>query len=54
VQIYGRILSRLRVAGRLIPTNDAWIAALPVQHGLPVMTQDRHFDHVEGLTVVGW
>jgi tRNA(fMet)-specific endonuclease VapC len=53
-EIYGRLLASLRSEGRLIPTNDMWIAALAIQHGLPLMTQDRHFDHVDGLAIVGW
>jgi tRNA(fMet)-specific endonuclease VapC len=54
LELYGRVLASLRSTGRLIPTNDMWIAALALQHNLPLMTQDRHFDHIEGLTVIGW
>jgi predicted nucleic acid-binding protein len=32
--------------------NDLWIAALCVQHGLPLLTTDRDFDHIEGLSVL--
>lgn len=28
--------------------NDLWIAALGLQHGLPVVTRDRHFEEVDG------
>lgn len=52
--IYGRVLATLRSAGRLIPTNDMWIAALALQHDLPLMTQDGHFEHIDGLTVISW
>lgn len=37
-----------------IPTNDAWIAALALEHELPVLSRDRHFDVVDGLTRVIW
>ena len=37
-------------AGRpSIPPNDAWIAALARQHDLPIMSNDTHFDVVDGL-----
>jgi len=44
----------LRRKGRPIPTNDIWIAALALQHGLPLLTRDAHFREVEGLNVLGW
>ena len=31
-----------------------WIAALALQHGLPLLTRDAHFREVEGLNVLGW
>lgn len=49
---YGRTCMALRKKGRQIPDNDLWIAALALQHGLPVVTRDKHFDGVAGLTVV--
>jgi tRNA(fMet)-specific endonuclease VapC len=44
----------LRRKGRPIPANDIWIAALALQHGLPLLTRDAHFREVEGLDVLGW
>lgn len=32
--------------------NDLWIAALCVQHRLPLLTNDRDFDRIEGLSVI--
>ena len=40
---YAAIVHGLRVAGTPIPTNDIWIAASAMQHGLRVITTDRHF-----------
>ena len=37
---------QLREQGTPIPTNDIWIAALVVQHGLHLCSRDRHFDHL--------
>jgi tRNA(fMet)-specific endonuclease VapC len=51
---YGRLCTALRRIGRPIPQSDIWIAALALQHNLPLATRDAHFQHVEGLRVVGW
>lgn len=52
---YGRIRSeaRLPVIGQS-KLNDLWIAALCVQHDLPLLTNDRGFDGIAGLRVVHW
>lgn len=34
--------------------NDLWIAALCLQHRLPLLTNDRDFDGIEGLEVLHW
>ena len=34
----------------VLPTNDMWIAASALQHGLAVFTYDDHFRHVQGIT----
>jgi tRNA(fMet)-specific endonuclease VapC len=44
----------LRRAGKPIPTNDLWIAALCRQHGLPLLSRDRHFDMVSGVRRLDW
>jgi predicted nucleic acid-binding protein len=43
---YAVILTGLRNAGTPIPTNDIWIAASAMQHGLRVVTTDAHFQRV--------
>ncbi|MBI4425163.1 MAG: type II toxin-antitoxin system VapC family toxin [Elusimicrobia bacterium] len=40
---YGALFAQLRKQGTPIPTNDIWIAALAVQHDLPLLSADRHF-----------
>jgi len=42
--VYADIFVQLRRAGTPIPTNDLWIAALVIQHGLVLFSRDRHFD----------
>jgi len=34
--------------------NDLWIAALCLEHNLPLLTNDHGFDHIAGLSVVHW
>ena len=53
-RIYGRLWAELARKGRLIPTNDLWIAALGIQHGMKVITRDKHFGNVSGLTIEHW
>jgi tRNA(fMet)-specific endonuclease VapC len=51
---YAVLRVSLKRSGRPIPANDAWIAALAVQHGLPVLSRDRHFDSVPNLQRESW
>jgi predicted nucleic acid-binding protein len=51
---YAQIRSELKKAGKPIPSNDLWIAALARQHRLPVMSHDTHFDAVPDLKRIGW
>jgi tRNA(fMet)-specific endonuclease VapC len=53
-QLYGNIRDGLRSKGRPIPENDIWIAAVALQHGLPLATRDDHFKEVDGLRVENW
>jgi predicted nucleic acid-binding protein len=51
---YARVRASLKKLGRPIPANDTWIAALALQHRLPVMSRDEHFDAVPGLRREAW
>ena len=46
---YSAIFNQLRKVGAPIPTNDIWIAAVALQHGLPLFSRDKHFTKVAGL-----
>ena len=48
---YATILGGLRKAGTPIPTNDLWIAASAMQHGLRVVTTDAHFLRIPQILV---
>ena len=51
-EFYAEILNGLRNAGTPIPTNDIWIAAQAMEHGLRLVSMDRHFASVAGLLLV--
>jgi tRNA(fMet)-specific endonuclease VapC len=40
---YAVIVTYLRKKGTPVPTNDLWIASTAMQHGLKVLTTDRHY-----------
>ena len=46
---YADIRLELKRLGTPIPPNDVWIAALARQHGLAVLSNDGHFDIVDGI-----
>lgn len=48
---YAEIRDYLRRAGNPIPMNDIWIAASAMQHGLRLVTTDRHFLQVPQVLV---
>src|SRR4051812_36611144 len=51
---YARIRAELKRAATPIPANDAWIAALAREHGMRILSQDAHFDYVDGIERVEW
>jgi len=48
---YAVILNALWAAGTPIPTNDIWIAASAMQHGLRLLTTDAHYPKVPQVLV---
>jgi predicted nucleic acid-binding protein len=48
---YAVILNSLWKAGTPIPTNDIWIAATAMQHGLHLLTTDGHYQEVSQIIV---
>lgn len=51
---YASVRLQLRLSGRPIPANDMWIAALAIQYGVPIISRDRQFDAVDGVTRIDW
>lgn len=46
---YALVFAALRRKGRPIPSNDLWIAASALEHGLGLLTLDAHFSEIDGL-----
>lgn len=46
---YAELRVALRQRGTPIPANDAWIGALALQHRLPVLSRDVHFDAIPNV-----
>jgi tRNA(fMet)-specific endonuclease VapC len=47
---FGRIAAGLRKKGTPLPTNDIWIAAHAMESGADLVSFDRHFEQVDGLS----
>ncbi|MBI2071058.1 MAG: type II toxin-antitoxin system VapC family toxin [Elusimicrobia bacterium] len=49
---YAGIFAYLKNKGTPIPTNDLWIAALALEHDLPLLTTDSHFSKIPQLATL--
>jgi tRNA(fMet)-specific endonuclease VapC len=49
---YAQLYLHVRKHGKMIPTNDLWIAATARQHSLTLFSYDGHFDSVRDLLPV--
>ncbi|NTU42362.1 MAG: type II toxin-antitoxin system VapC family toxin [Nitrospirales bacterium] len=48
-EFYALIYRDLKRKGKPIPSNDLWVAASAMRHGLALFTYDDHFSNIEGL-----
>ncbi len=48
-EFYAHVYWGLKGKGSPIPTNDMWLAASALQHGLALFSMDAHFEKVDGL-----
>jgi len=51
---YAEIRDLLERTHTPIPYHDVWIAALALQHALPLVTRDAHFDRISGIRRIAW
>jgi tRNA(fMet)-specific endonuclease VapC len=49
-EIFGRLSATLRKRGTPIPTNDIWLAAQAMEADATLLSSDRHFGRVDGLS----
>ncbi len=48
---YAKIKAQLKADGHPIPENDIWISACAMAYGLTIVTADKHFSLIKGLTL---
>jgi predicted nucleic acid-binding protein len=51
---FAAVITSLVRKGTPVPVNDMWIAAVALTHDLIVVSQDGHFQHMEGLRIEDW
>ncbi len=51
-EYYSAIVNRLKAKGGPIPSNDMWIAANAMRHGLSLYSMDSHFREIDGLVLL--
>ena len=52
VRHYGETVAALQRLGQPIPVNDVWNAALALEHDVPLLADDDHFNRVPGLKFI--
>ncbi|HMK61240.1 MAG TPA: type II toxin-antitoxin system VapC family toxin [Dissulfurispiraceae bacterium] len=50
-EFYATIFWDLKRKGKPVPTNDLWVAASAMRHGLALFTYDDHFKNITGLII---
>jgi len=48
-EFYAKIFWDLKRKGEPVPSNDMWVAASAMRHGLALFTFDDHFKNIDGL-----
>lgn len=51
-KLYGQLAHQLKRSGRLIPTNDVWIAVTALQTGSKLVTADSDFNNLPQLSLL--
>ncbi len=50
--VYAEVRDSLRQRGTPIPENDVWIAAICIEHQVPLATSDAHFSGIDELSLI--
>jgi len=51
-ELFASLFAQLRKSGKPMGSNDLWIAALALEHKLPIVTLDTDFTRVRGIEVI--
>lgn len=51
---FAKVRYYLKKKGNPIPENDIWIAALCLEHDVPLLSNDGHFNNIPELEVINW
>ena len=51
-EFYGEIKKDLLSHGNVMPENNMWIAATALANDMTVITQNKHFEHIQNLMVI--
>ncbi|MBM3211611.1 type II toxin-antitoxin system VapC family toxin [Candidatus Poribacteria bacterium] len=51
---YALVLANLRRKGKPIETNNIWIAATALAYNLILVTNDEHFQYIDGMQTEDW
>ena len=49
---YAKIRLALKKKGKPIPENDLWTAATCIEHKLPLLSSDGHFEYIDQLNLM--
>lgn len=53
-KIFARLSYAQQAKGQMLPSNDLWIAATALQHGLTLIARDEHFTWIDKLSLEQW
>lgn len=48
---YAKIKAQVKTDGHPIPENDIWIAACAMAYELTIVTADKHFSFIKGISI---
>ncbi|HVC35866.1 MAG TPA: type II toxin-antitoxin system VapC family toxin [Candidatus Dormibacteraeota bacterium] len=51
-KIYGRLYAELKKSGKMIPTNDVWIAALTIEYEGTLASFDKDFTVIPDIKLI--
>jgi tRNA(fMet)-specific endonuclease VapC len=53
-ELYGKLANGLKRSGKLIPTNDVWVAVTSLQNSSKLVTADSDFNNLPQLSLLSF